>query len=240
MNLTVHTDSHLATDAAANLLAEWFAQEGTCTVMLAAGNTPLALYRGLGNRGLSLSHLEIFALDEYVGVPLEEPLNCANTLRQAAVDSWGVPEEQFHFVSSLKGEALASVQNHERRIESAGGLDVIVLGLGQNGHLGFNEPGSMEDSPARMLDLDPISVEANRKWFQDKYAPEQGATIGMTTILSAKRILIMAFGSHKTTAVRAMLEGPRTTACPASLLQGHPEVHVFIDLDAASGLSSIA
>src|SRR6185436_13253059 len=116
------------------------------------------------------------------------------------------------------------------------GLDVLVLGLGQNGHLGFNEPGSAEDSAARVLDLDPISIEANRKWFGGDYAPARGATVGMKTILAARRILIMAYGAHKTVAVKAMVEGPRGPACPASLLQGLPNVHVFLDVAAARDL----
>jgi len=205
--------------------------------MLAAGNTPLDLYGRIGERGLSLSHLHIFSLDEYVGVPLEEPRNCANIIRQTAIQPWAVPESQYHYVSSLDEDALSTVEQHEQLIEATGGLDLIVLGLGQNGHLGFNEPGSEEDSKARVLDLDPISVEANRKWFHGRYAPARGATVGMHTILAARRVLILAFGSHKTRAVQAMLEGPRSTVCPASLLQGHAHVHVFIDLEAAKGLA---
>ena len=237
MNVSVHKDSDAATVAAADLLAEWLIEPGTRNIMLAAGNTPLELYSRIGKLELSLSHLTIFSLDEYVGVPLEDPRNCASIIRQTAIEPWGVPEEQYHFVSSLDEEALASVKQHEQRIESDGGLDVIILGLGQNGHLGFNEPCSEEDSPARVLDLDPISVDANRNWFQGLYAPSRGATVGMKTILAAKRVLVMAFGTHKTSAVQAMLEGPRSTDCPASLLQGHPDVHVFIDFDAAKGLS---
>ena len=115
-------------------------------------------------------------------------------------------------------------------------LDVAVLGLGQNGHLGFNEPGSAEDSGARIVQLEAISVEANRKWFEGRYAPDQGATIGLKTILAAKRILIMAYGSHKAEAVRAMVEGPRGVECPASFLQGHAETYVMLDELAAAKL----
>jgi 6-phosphogluconolactonase/glucosamine-6-phosphate isomerase/deaminase len=111
-----------------------------------------------------------------------------------------------------------------------------VLGLGQNGHWGFNEPGSGEHSVARVLDLDPISTEANRKWFDGDYAPSRGVTVGMKTILAARRVLIMAYGAHKTEAVKAMVEGPRTEKCPASLLQGHTAVKVFLDEAAAAAL----
>jgi glucosamine-6-phosphate deaminase len=233
MKVSIHVTPAGANAAAADLLAHWLTTPGVRNAMLAAGNTPLELYRRIGDRKLSLSHLNVFALDEYVGVPLEEPRNCANLIRRTAVQPWCIPASQYFTVSSLEADALASVQRHEQRIEQVGGLDVIVLGLGQNGHLGFNEPGSAEGSGARVLDLDPISTEANRKWFNGDYAPIRGGTVGMKTILSARRVLLLAFGTHKRTAVEAMLRGPRTPACPASLLQKHPEVHVFLDQAAA-------
>lgn len=240
MKLSVHRTADEADTPAADCLANWLTKPATRNVMVAAGNTPLELYRRIGQRGLALSHLQIFALDEYVGVPLEEPRNCANLLRRAVGAAWKIPPNQFHVVSSLAGDALASVQAHEERIAAAGGLDVIILGLGQNGHLGFNEPGSAEDSLGRMLDLENVSVEANRKWFAGAYAPALGVTVGMKTILAARHVFILAYGAHKVAAVQAMVHGPRTVDCPASFLQGHPSVSVFLDDAAAAKLSHAA
>jgi glucosamine-6-phosphate deaminase len=239
MNLSVHPTADLANAAATDLLSQWLTTPGVQQVMLAAGNTPLDLYRRIAERKLPLSHLNVYALDEYVGVPLDEPRNCANLIRRTAVEPWGVPAKQYFTVSSLQKDALPSVQAHEKQIAERGGLDVLVLGLGQNGHLGFNEPGSEENSAARVLDLDPISIEANRQWFKGAYAPARGATVGMKTILAARRILILAFGSHKTAAAQAMLEGPRNPRCPASLLQGHLNTHVFLDTAAAAALQKM-
>lgn len=236
MNLSIHASVDEANASAAELLAHWLGDSTTRNVMVAAGNTPLELYRRIGERKLNLSHLNIFALDEYVGVPLEEPRNCANLLRRAVGSAWGIPFTQFNEVSSLEHEALASVLRHEQRIIEAGGLDVLVLGLGQNGHLGFNEPGSAEDSPGRLLDLEDISTEANRKWFHGRYAPNKGVTVGMKTILGARRVIILAFGAHKTEAVKGMVEGPRGVQNPASFLQSHGDVHVFLDQAATAGL----
>jgi glucosamine-6-phosphate deaminase len=204
--------------------------------MVAAGNTPIDLYRRVAEGGRTWGHLNVFALDEYVGVPREEPRNCANLLRRCVVVPWGIPGEQFFPVSSLESDALRSVLDRERRIHELGGLDIVVLGLGQNGHLGFNEPGSARDSTGRLLDLEPSSVEANRKWFGGDYAPSKGATVGLKTILEARHILIMAYGPHKREAVKAMVEGPQTERCPASFLQSHPDARVFLDRAAAEGL----
>ena len=110
------------------------------------------------------------------------------------------------------------------------------LGLGQNGHLGFNEPGSEEDSAARVVNLESISVEANRRWFGGDYAPSKGVSAGLRTILAARHVLLLACGTHKATAVKALIEGPRSPRCPASFLQGHPDTRIFVDQMAASGL----
>jgi len=236
MNIQICSSPAEANDAAADCLASWLTSPVTRNVMVAAGNTPLELYRRIAARRLNLSHLNVFALDEYVGVPLEEPRNCANLLRKSVAEAWGIPPGQFFTVSSLEAEALESVREHERRIAKLGRLDVIVLGLGQNGHLGFNEPGSAEDSVARVLDLEPISIEANRKWFEGDYAPAKGATVGLKTILAARHVLIMAYGSHKRSAVKAMAEGARGAHCPASFLQRHSDVRVFLDEAAAGGI----
>ncbi len=238
MNLSIHPNSELANLAATDWLASRLTNPAIRNVMVAAGNTPLELYRRIAERGLNLSHLNVFALDEYVGVPFDEPRNCANLLRQRVAEAWNIPPAQFFTISSLEAQALTSVQMHERRVAQAGGLDLIVLGLGQNGHLGFNEPGSAEDSGARVLNLESISVAANRKWFGGDYAPSKGVSAGLRTILAARHVLLMAYGPHKTAAVQAMVEGPRCERCPASFLQGHPDAQVFLDEAAAAGLKT--
>jgi glucosamine-6-phosphate deaminase len=240
MCTSIHSQPDAANTAAADCLADWLVSPATRNVMVAAGNTPLELYRRIASRRLKLSHLNVFALDEYVGVPIAEPRNCGNLLRRSVAQAWGIPPNQFHAVSSLESDALASVIAHEQLIERAGGLDVIVLGLGQNGHVGFNEPGSTEDSPARVLGLEPVSIEANQQWFGGDYAPAKGATVGLKTILAARHVLIVAYGSPKAAAVKAMIDGPRRADCPASFLQGHADARVFLDEPAAAGLARTA
>ncbi len=236
MNISIFQNADEANSAASNRLAGWLTDPSVRTFMPAAGNTPLDLYRRIAERRLPLDRLSIFTLDEYVGVPLSHPRNCTCLLRKLVAQAWGSPENRFFGISSLEEDALSSVRRHEQLIRESGGIDVLVLGLGQNGHLGFNEPGSAETSEARVLDLEPISIEANQKWFDGKHAPAKGVTVGLSTLLRAHRILIMAYGKHKTAAVGAMIRGPRDSRCPASFLQGHPEICVFLDTDAAAGV----
>ena len=237
MQLSIHPDVPSANRAAAALLAGWLSAPGVRNLMLPGGNTPLELYRLIAEMRPSLAHLRVFALDEYVGVPADEPRNCANLIRRTAVEPWGVPPAQYFTIRSLEADALASVRQHEHRIEAWGGLDVLVLGLGQNGHLGFNEPGSPEDCGARVLDLDATSIEANRRWFSGDYSPVRGATTGLKTLLAARQVLILTFGPPKADAVKAMVEGPCGPVCPASFLQGHPCCHLVLDTAAAAGLN---
>lgn len=236
MNVQIHPDPNSADQAAADALARRLTAPGTRNLVAAGGNTPLKLYALIAQRSLPLAHLHVFALDEYVGVPMEDPRTCANLLRRTVVEAWRIPSPQFHAVSSREPDARESIQTHERQIAEQGGIDAIVLGLGQNGHLGFNEPGSAPDAVGRVVELEPISTAANRAWFNGDYAPSRGATIGLKTILSAKSVFILAYGPNKTMAVSRMIDGPKTDACPASWLQNHPNAAVFLDEAAAAQL----
>ncbi len=234
MQLSVHHDPATATAAAADRLAAWLVDPATRNVMVAAGNTPIPLYGLIAGRGLALHRLRVFMLDEYMGVPASDPRNCASLLRRTVAEAWHIPSANFFTLDPDPAQARASVVAHEERLRSSGGLDVVILGLGQNGHLGFNEPGSTPDSGARVLDLEAVSTEANRKWFDGDYAPNQGVTIGLRTLLAARRVLLLAFGPHKADAVRSMIEGTPSPDCPASFLQRHPDTHVFLDTAAAA------
>lgn len=236
MKINVFPDPQQATLAAANYLAALLASAPT--IMVAGGNTPLGLYAEIERRRLPLHERHVFVLDEYVGVPLEDPRTCSNLLRRTVQRAWRVSPHQFHTLSSLEGEALRSVVRHENLVEDMGGIETIVLGLGPNGHLGFNEPGSAPHGSARVIDLTPESIEANRKWFGGEYAPAKGATVGLKTILAARQVVLLAFGEAKATAARAMIEGPQDGTCPAAFLQSHRNAAIFLDEQAAVHLTS--
>ena len=154
MKLHVSPTATDATMAAADWLTPRLQSPETWNVV-AGGNTPLALYQEISRSQPQLSHLNVFALDEYVGVPKEEPRNCANLSRRNMIEPRGNPEAQYHQVRSLKAEAGRSIRQHEMTIRLAGGLDVLVLGLGKNAHIGFNEPGRRRfDRPCAAADAD--------------------------------------------------------------------------------------
>lgn len=236
MRIGIFRDAAAATRAAADDLSATLSLPNTRTLMVAGGNTPIDLYREIAGRGLPLRHLNVFVLDEYVGVPDFDPRTCTNLLRRTVAEAWNVPAAQYFGLSPVDGFALASVRDHEARIGRMGGLDAIILGLGRNGHLGFNEPGSEPESGARVLGLDESSIQANRRWFGGDYAPSKGATVGLSTVVAARHTWMLAFGEPKAAAVRAMVKGPPDLSCPASWLQGAADVRVFLDRAAAAGL----
>ena len=229
MHVHVRDEAEDAVREAAALLDSWIRGGAVKSLMVAGGNTPVPLYEEIARRGVPVNGLHVHVLDEYVGVPRTNPRTCTNLLRRTVAEAWGVEPSRFFGLSSEAQDAEARVLEHERRVADAGGLDGVVLGLGRNGHLGFNEPGSEADTAARVLDLDPVSIQANREWFGGEHAPERGATVGLATILGARHVLLLAFGAAKADAVAAMIRGPRASACPASFLQGHPDAHVFLD-----------
>ena len=235
MEIEVYSDAHSASRAAAGELRASLVAPGVSTLVVAAGHSPLELYGLIARDAHALGHLHVFTLDEYVGVPPEDPRTCANLLRRAVADAWSIPAHHFHALSSRPEEALPSLRHHEERLSRMGGIDVLVLGLGRNGHLGFNEPGSAPDSPGRVVDLEPVSIEANARWFDGDHAPAQGVTLGLGHLLAARRILLVAFGAAKADAVRQAVIVPPTTDCPASWLQGHPAATFFLDGEAAAG-----
>ena len=180
MNVTVYPSADRASRAAAETLIGWLSNARSLVV--AGGNSPRQLYRLVAERRPSVDHLNVFTLDEYLGVPVEHPGTCANLLRREVADAWGIPEVRFHWLSSRVEEAPAGIAEHERKLAALGGIDAIVLGLGKNGHLGFNEPGSAADSPGRVLVLTPTSIAANAEWFGGAYAPAKGVTLGLGTL----------------------------------------------------------
>jgi glucosamine-6-phosphate deaminase len=236
MDIQIFGTPEQATEAAAQWLLDRFDNPRIRNVMVAAGNTPLPLYSRVARGKASLSHLRVFALDDYVGVPKNEPRNCANLLRRTVVEAWRVPPSQYRFVSSCEQEAAQSIIKHEEALRRMGGIDLAILGLGRNGHLGFNEPGTEPDSPGRVVVLNAVSIEANRAWFDGDYAPTLGVTTGMGAILSAREVLLLAFGPAKAEAVAAMIHDKPSPACPASFLQTHAGAAVFLDQGAADRL----
>ncbi|MCJ1708780.1 glucosamine-6-phosphate deaminase [Microbacterium sp. VKM Ac-2923] len=227
----VMVDADAIGDVAADVVA-MIAPDGVLGV--ATGSSPLALYAALIRRraeGLATEGLRLFALDEYVGLDASDPRSYAAYVRSVIARPLGIPAEN---VRVPRGSTGADGAAYERAIAAEGGVDVQIVGIGRNGHIGFNEPGSDAETRTRVVELDESTRRANAEHFDGDLSrvPTHAMTQGVATILSARRIVLVASGAAKAAALRAALTGPITPDNPASFLQRHPDVTVVADPDA--------
>lgn len=231
-----------AADAVIDGLAR--AAAGDAVLGLATGSSPLGLYRELARAvaegRVDFSRTHGVALDEYVGLPLGHPEGYRQVLLREVCDVVGLPPERLAVPDgSATDEASleAAAAAYEARIADLGGVDVQILGIGANGHLGFNEPGSALTSRTRVKRLSARTRRDNARFFTDvDDVPTHCLTQGLGTILQARRLVLVATGDAKADAVAAALEGPLTASVPASVLQWHADTVVCLDEAAAAGL----
>ncbi|GAB6856377.1 glucosamine-6-phosphate deaminase [Microbacterium xylanilyticum] len=208
---------------------------------VATGSTPEPLYQRLAQRrlrgSLNTDSLRAFALDEYVGLPAEHPENYRRVLERVFAEPLGIPAARLHVPDGAAADTAAAAAEYERSILLAGGIDVQILGIGGNGHIGFNEPGSDFRSVTRPVELTASTRSANARFFDDPdEVPATAISQGLATILRARSIALIATGSGKAPAVRAALTGAVDPGMPASILQRHPRLRVYLDGAAAAEL----
>lgn len=208
---------------------------------LATGSTPLRLYRAMiegYQRGeLDFSQVITFNLDEYIGLSRTHPQSFYYFMHEHLFKHVNLRPENIHFLDGLPDNVEAHCEAYEAAIRAAGGIDVQILGIGRDGHIGFNEPTSSLCSRTRDKTLTRETIEDNRRFFgPGEEVPRWALTMGVGTILDAREVLLLACGPAKARAVAAMAEGPVTALCPASALQLHPRVTVVCDEAAAAGL----
>lgn len=206
---------------------------------LATGSTPLPVYRALRKQaaGVDLSGVRGFALDEYVGIAPEHPESYASVIRREVVEPLGLDPALVHVPDGDPERIAVSGEEYERAIEAAGGVDLQILGIGTDGHLGFNEPGSSFASRTRVKTLTAQTRRDNARFFPSlDDVPRHCITQGLGTILRARHLVLLAFGAGKAAAVAGAVEGPLTASLPASAIQLHPHATVVVDEAAASQL----
>jgi glucosamine-6-phosphate deaminase len=234
----------LATEeAAASAAATWIAQLLTATpdvvLSLPAGRTPLSLYAALVARHRAgqadFSRAATFGLDEFVGLRPADRRSYHALLRRHLLDHVNVRRARTFTLNGAAADWRREVDAYERKLAAVGGLDLAVVGIGRNGHIGFNEPAGRLEARTHRVRLRAETRRANAAQFGGRLrdVPAYALSMGMGTILSARGVLLLAFGRHKAATVRRALTGPVTTQVPASLLQLHPNALVVLDREAA-------
>jgi len=241
MLVIIKKDYEKLSKEAAKLVADRLKKKPNLVLGLATGSTPLGLYKELIRmhkyEGLDFSKVTTFNLDEYVGLPPSHDQSYHYFMQNNFFKSVNIDPRYIHVPQGMAKDVVQFCTWYEERIKYFGGIDLQVLGIGANGHIAFNEPGSSLGSLTRIKTLTPDTRKANKRFFKSsEEVPKYAITMGVGTIMEAKELLLVAIGKSKADAIHQSVEGPLTAMCPASIIQMHKEAFVIVDKDAASKL----
>jgi len=236
MNIIVTQTPVEAGIAGAAVIADLIRTNRRAVLGLATGSSPLPVYEALEQLNLDFTQVQGFALDEYVGLPDGDLRSYATVIRTEVVERLGLRPERVHLPRSCSAEQDDGAA-YETAIARAGGIDLQLLGIGSNGHIGFNEPGSSFDSRTRVLTLADQTRSDNARFFDSlEDVPHKAISQGLATIFEARHLLLIAHGIDKSAAISRALRGPITESFPASILQRHGSVTIVLDTAAATDL----
>ncbi|KEQ25508.1 glucosamine-6-phosphate deaminase [Paenibacillus tyrfis] len=234
--LTFRTQEEL-NKAGAGIITGLLQTNPRAVLGLATGSTPIGIYRELvesHRQGLvSFGKATAFNLDEYVGLEPGHPASYYTFMQEHLLGLVDIPPQQCHIPSGIAPDLQAECVRYDSLLEQYGQIDLQLLGLGHNGHIGFNEPDATLEGGTHLVELKESTRSANARFFdKPEQVPMHALTMGVGTILKAKMILLVVRGADKAEIVQRALQGPITTDCPASLLQTHPHVVVLLDSEA--------
>lgn len=245
MEVIIQPNSHQLSIIASEIIRDAVIQKPNLVLGLATGSTPIGLYKLLVQMhkedGLDFSKVTTFNLDEYIGIPKDHPQSYRTFMAKHFFDHVNIPMINQNIPQNIVDNHVPFCHEYEDSIRRCGGIDLQVLGIGQDGHIGFNEPGSSFASRTRLVTLSKSTLKANAVHFGDDIdtVPELAITMGIGTIMDARQCLLLACGSSKKDAIVKTIEGPIGAMVPASILQMHPNAVFLIDEAASSGLREV-
>ena len=238
MIVIIEKDYEAMSKKAALLVASQVRLKEDSVLGLATGSTPIGMYNELiemyEKDEIDFSEVKTFNLDEYCNLPPENPQSYHYYMNENFFNHVNIPEENINSLDGMTDNLKKESIEYDMKIKRAGGIDFQVLGIGPNGHIGFNEPAEKLNVKTHQVDLAQETIEANSRFFKSKEdVPKKAITMGIATILKSNRILLLANGKNKAKAIKETVSGNVTTKVPSSLLQTHPEVTIIVDEEAA-------
>jgi len=228
MMLTVLENYSDVVRQAADAVCALVAAKPGATLAFPTGSTPIGMYQLLIERQVDLSHATVFQIDEYLGLPKAHPQSFHTYMQEQLLSR--VPVGRAEFLDGTAPDPAAEAARYEAAIAAAGDIDLAVLGLGPNGHIAYNEPGSQRDDPTRVLALSEGSRRDAAKLFGSLEAvPTHAVTVGIATLMGARQVLLLVSGAGKAEILKCALKGPVGPEVPASFLQAHPRLTVLAD-----------
>ena len=228
--------------SAANIIAALIRIKPDAVIGLATGSTPVKTYGELirlhREESLSFAKVSTFNLDEYWGLDGDHDQSYRHFMHHLLFDHIDIRAWNTHVPNGKAVDPTLEGEAFEAKIRACGGVDLWLLGVGTNGHIAFNEPGSLPDSRTRQIDLTPETIDANTRFFQNQDVPRKAITVGIATILDARKVLLLATGEGKSSAIKQALQDQPASQCPASFLQNHPNCTFILDQEAASKITN--
>jgi galactosamine-6-phosphate isomerase len=241
MKVTIYKDYEALSEAAAAIMINAIKQKPAAVLCLASGHTPLLtcqlFVKKVVAEKINLSQVTILSLDEWVGVTPENKGSCHHFFYTTVFNPLQLSPNQFHVFNALADDLQNECAKMDTIIADRGGIDLMIVGIGMNGHIGFNEPGVSFTNYSHVIDLDETTIAIGQKYFTEATTISKGITIGLQHLMNAKEVLLLANGSKKAGVVKQTIEGPVTKNFPASIMQQHSNGSILIDEEAASLLN---
>ena len=243
MQLHIYKDHNaLSADAAERIIAT-LQNNPAAVLCLATGETPRLTYdilvRRILEEQIDISQCTFIGLDEWVGIPPDQEGSCSHFLHTNLFTPLHIAEHQVHLFDGMTDDTNKECQKMDEKISAKGGISLMIVGVGLNGHIGFNEPGTPADKYSHVIDLDETTREVGKKYFTQAASLKQGITLGFTQILKSNQLIMMANGSKKADVIKQAVEEAISTNLPATLIRTHPSATIMIDEEAAASLNHV-
>lgn len=237
MNIVIEQNYQKLSDKITNEVLDIVKQKPEAVLCFPSGDTPLGLFNNLvslhRNKIIDMSGCSFIGLDEWAGMDENDEGSCKYTLYQKLFIPCDIAEERIHFFDAKAADLGLECERIDSKISALGGIDLMILGIGMNGHLGLNEPGTDATLLSHVVSLDMVTRHFGQKYFSGLVNLESGITLGLGHIMQSRRVIAMVSGNHKSTIVKKVAEGEISNQVPASLLRNHPNASLCLDREAA-------
>jgi glucosamine-6-phosphate isomerase len=238
MRTEIYSNFNSLSEAVANKIIETVKNKPTAVLCFATGNTPVLTYRLLAqktnNGSADFTQCTFIELDEWIGLSPETPGSCNHSLNKLLFNPMNIANEKMKLFDALAVDEEAECRKMSKTIEELGGIDLMLVGVGKNGHIGFNEPGTSFDISVHVSQLHAGTIEGGKKYFAGSTPPGKGFTLGLKNVLDARLLIAMANGTEKASVIQQAIEGSVTEDVPVSVVQKHVNGFMMLDEEAAS------